>query len=44
LFGLVIAVCGTKKDLELTQDEISEMIGDHGGEYSDDVSEAVNVR
>eukprot|EP01114_Cavostelium_apophysatum_P007265 TRINITY_DN1927_c0_g1_i1.p1 TRINITY_DN1927_c0_g1~~TRINITY_DN1927_c0_g1_i1.p1 ORF type:complete len:935 (-),score=347.88 TRINITY_DN1927_c0_g1_i1:64-2868(-) len=37
LYGMKIAVAGTKKDLGMTQDEISELIEEHGGDYHDDI-------
>jgi len=37
LYGMKIAVAGTKKDLGMTQDEVEELIEEHGGEYQDDI-------
>lgn len=39
-FGMVVAMAGTKKDLGMSQDELTTLIEEHGGEVTDNVEEA----
>ncbi len=43
LYGINIMIAGSKKELGMTQDEIQELIEEHGGQVVTEVSEC-NVR
>jgi len=43
LFGMTIAIAGTKKDLGMTQDELADLIEAHGGEIDDNIGAGTTI-